>query len=113
LKRRIKLDKEQLKGNLDLIILAHVSKTDDYGGAIVKKIYDESNQQYKMSEGTLYSLLKRLEKKGLLSSYWGDETNGGRRRYYSITDAGKVTFKEKLESWRSINKMIENSIRGG
>lgn len=65
-----------------------------------------------MGEGTLYSLLKRLETKGLLTSYWGDESHGGRRRYYAITDMGKATLREKLDSWRTINKMIDISLRG-
>jgi PadR family transcriptional regulator, regulatory protein PadR len=106
------MDKEQLKGSVDLIILALLSNQDEYGGAIIKHVYRLSSQEYKMSEGTLYTVLKRLEQKGYVRSYWGEESLGGRRKYYTITDDGGKLYEEKLTSWRKISGIIENSIKG-
>ena len=104
------MDKEQLRGSLDLIILSRIINEDNYGGGIIKEVYEISQETLKISEGTLYSLLKRLEKRQYIESYWGEEHFGGRRKYYKITDSGRVFFKEKLESWRKINHFIESAL---
>jgi PadR family transcriptional regulator, regulatory protein PadR len=42
----------------------------------------------------MYSSLKRLESDGSITSYWGDETQGGRRKYYKVTEKGNKTYLE-------------------
>ena len=64
------------------------------------------NASRQLSEGTLYSILKRLERKGYIESYWGDETQGGRRKYYRITEEGKDLHHNKMQSWIDINDII-------
>ncbi|WP_096185714.1 PadR family transcriptional regulator [Evansella halocellulosilytica] len=106
------MDKEQLRGSLDLIILSRIIKSDNYGGGIIREVYNASGNELQIGEGTLYSLLKRLEKKGLIESYWGEEHLGGRRKYYKITNKGRELFFERLEGWRKINKLIESALKG-
>ncbi|WP_397538520.1 PadR family transcriptional regulator [Rummeliibacillus pycnus] len=104
------MDKEQLRGSLELIILSRMVKADKYGGGILKEVYEASENTLKISEGSLYSLLKRLEKKSYIESYWGEEHLGGRRKYYRITTSGRALFEEKLEGWRKINILIESAL---
>ncbi|WP_107839611.1 PadR family transcriptional regulator [Metasolibacillus meyeri] len=104
------MDKEQLRGSLELIILSRIIKEDNYGGGIIKEVYDASEKHFRISEGTLYSLLKRLEKSKYIESYWGEEHFGGRRKYYKITDSGRAVFNNKLEGWRKINQLIESAL---
>ncbi|MFC0522934.1 PadR family transcriptional regulator [Pontibacillus salicampi] len=99
------MDREIMKGSIDILMLSLVAKKDMYGYEMVKRLKEESENLYHMSEGTLYPALKRLEKKGLLTSYWS-ETQAGRRKYYSITDDGKVVLQQKLNHWESINGLI-------
>ena len=61
-----------------------------------------------MSEGTLYSALKRLEQKGYLESYWGDDEGlGGRRKYYHITQEGLLQLEQQVKEWKEVNKLIQ------
>ncbi|SEN84651.1 transcriptional regulator, PadR family [Amphibacillus marinus] len=104
------MDREQLRGSLDLIILSRIIKQDNYGGGIIREVSEATNQLITIGEGTLYSLLKRLEKKGYVKSYWGDQHLGGRRKYYAITEQGSDLFYQKLAGWRAINTLIESGL---
>jgi PadR family transcriptional regulator PadR len=48
-----------------------------------------------------------LEKKGLLRSYWVENEETGRRKFYSLTNEGKAELQEKLRSWNQINLLIQ------
>lgn len=103
----ILLDKEMLRGSLELIVLSRIDRQDSYGGQLLKDILEESNESLMVSEGTLYSLLKRLEKKGFVQSYWGEEQLSARRKYYRMTDEGRSIYQRKLVDWRVLNQLIE------
>ena len=76
---------------------------EQYGYEIIKNL---SKVGLNIEEGTLYPLLRRLEKEGLLSSQW--ETSGSRpRKYYKTTEYGKEIRKKWLNSFKTINKSIE------
>ncbi|SIS45723.1 PadR family transcriptional regulator [Salimicrobium flavidum] len=99
------MDREIMKGSIDILMLNLISRRDRYGYEIVQDLKQQSEALYNMSEGTLYPALKRLEKKGWLSSYWS-ETASGRRKYYRITTDGKEVLDKKLEDWKSVNDLI-------
>ncbi len=89
----------------ELKTLSAILDQDMYGLQIVKTIEESKS---KLSLGTLYNVLRRLEKKGLVESYWSEETDergGNRRRYYKITGSGKEAVKDaqigfsKLWNW--------------
>ncbi|EKO1913384.1 PadR family transcriptional regulator [Clostridium botulinum] len=100
------MDKEIMKGSIDILILTLINKDDLYGYKISKIIKKKSNMTYSMGEGTLYPALKRLESKKLIKSYWQDNDLSGKRKYYSITPLGKSVLKEKLAQWNNITKLI-------
>ena len=77
-----------LKGNIETIILCGLQASDKYGWEIAKDIKQRTGGKYEIKQPTLYAYLKRLENNDLIRSYWGGESNGGRRRYYALTDAG-------------------------
>jgi PadR family transcriptional regulator, regulatory protein PadR len=104
------MDKEILKGNIDIIILLLSVRKEVYGYEIAKYIKDSTNSFYEIGEGTLYPALRRLEEKNFLTSYWGDTDKGGRRKYYKITSEGKIELDKKLESFRLISKLINESL---
>ncbi|MFQ3544563.1 PadR family transcriptional regulator [Halobacillus rhizosphaerae] len=99
------MDREIMKGSIDILMLGLLSKREMYGYEMVKRLKSQSNNLYNMSEGTLYPALKRLEKKGWLTSYWS-ESLSGRRKYYQITDAGRGILNEKLKEWKNVNDLI-------
>jgi len=106
----INLNKEMLKGTIDLLILSILNQEDNYGYEISKAIKDRTEGSFEMQEGTLYVSLKRLEKQKAISSYWGDESHGGRRKYYSITYEGKELLKEYIKDWKQTSRIVEEFI---
>ncbi|MBU7592811.1 PadR family transcriptional regulator [Metabacillus halosaccharovorans] len=106
------MDKEIMKGSIDILILSLLSKKEMYGFEIVKTLKANSNDLYNMSEGTLYPALKRLEKKEWIESYWEDSQYGGRRKYYKIIDSGKKELSRKLVEWKKVNDLIKVSSEG-
>ncbi|MBM7698794.1 PadR family transcriptional regulator [Kurthia huakuii] len=101
------MDKEQLRGSLDLLVLSRILQQQNYGGGIIQDILRDSNEQLEISEGSLYSLLKRLEKKQLIVSHW-ESTQ--RRKYYQLTKKGMFYVEQKLADWRLLNQLIESAI---
>ncbi len=107
MKRGVGMDKEIMKGSIDILLLSLLRLRDMYGYEMVKALKKNSNELYSMSEGTLYPALKRLEKKGWLQSYWGNSENGGRRKYYQITQEGQSELDKKLQEWNQISHLIK------
>ncbi|QYR22325.1 PadR family transcriptional regulator [Paenibacillus sp. sptzw28] len=106
------MDKELMKGSIDILLLAELNRNDSYGYEIVKNLKQRSNNFYDMSEGTLYPALRRLENKDFVTSYWGESNDGGRRKYYRITEDGKSELRRKLSEWKEIHFMILNVTEG-
>ena len=82
-----------IRGHTDTIILARLMDGDNYGYEINKSIHQMTGGKYELKEATLYTAFRRLEQAGCISSYWGDELTGARRRYYRITDSGRETYE--------------------
>ncbi len=94
------VNSDLIRGNSTTIILGSLWNRDRYGYEIIQEIEEKTEGQYKVKQATLYNQLKKLEKAGLISSYEGDpdDTGGGRRRYYSLTEDGRqMLTKEKSE----------------
>jgi len=99
-----------IRGHTDTIILAKLMTGDNYGYEINKSIQQKTDGEYELKEATLYTAFRRLELAGCISSYWGDEQTGARRRYYCITDFGHDTYKRLILEWQNAKKMIEKLI---
>jgi PadR family transcriptional regulator, regulatory protein PadR len=106
------LDRELLKGSIEILLLSLLTDRDSYGYEMTKSLRELSNEKYKMNEGTLYPALKRLENKECVKSYWDYGVDGNRRKYYSITPNGRKILLEKVSSWKQINQLIDKSLEG-
>src|SRR6185312_5218570 len=89
-----------IRGNIDTIILRVLKDEDNYGYEIMKAISEGSSGEYILKEPTVYSSLKRLEKAKYIKGYWGDQTQGGRRKYYSLTEEGLTAYTENVRAWK-------------
>lgn len=94
-----KLTSDLLRGHTDTIILKFLISGDKYGYEITKLVSELSDHEYELKEATMYSSLKRLESDGNIISYWGDETQGGRRKYYRITTGGREQYETNIRNW--------------
>ena len=108
----MELEKEMLKGYIDIIILSVLKNKDMYGYKVTKTI-KQVNKNFEIRQSTLYACLKRLEKKNYLMGYWNaDEiTGGGRRRYYRITQEGLNFFNEKIIEWSVFKKLVDHFLK--
>ncbi|MCM3400968.1 PadR family transcriptional regulator [Cytobacillus oceanisediminis] len=104
------MSKELLKGNIDLLILSVVKEKESYGYEISKTIKEKTEGEFEIQEATLYLSLKRLEKQGAVSSSWGKESHGGRRKYYSITDEGVQLLENIIRDWKKVTGMVKRFI---
>lgn len=97
------------KGVLELCVLSLLCKRDYYGYELVSNISDE----IRISEGTIYPLLKRLKDQGYFTTYLEESNEGPSRKYYTLTPMGR-TEKEKLEAeWLDFISKVNNIITGG
>ena len=106
----LSITSDLLRGHTDTIILNELIKGDSYGYAINKVIKEKTNNLYELKEATLYSAFRRLEKAGLITSYWGNEGIGARRRYYSITEMGRQIYEQNKLDWEEAKKIIDSLI---
>ena len=102
-----KISSDLLRGHTDTIILKLLMDGDKYGYEISKLIQTNSCDEYELKEATMYSSLKRLESDGSITSYWGDETQGGRRKYYRITEKGKQVYSENKSNWEYAKRILD------
>ncbi len=100
-----------LRGHTDTIILRLLMNRDSYGYEINKFISEKTDGAYELKEATLYSAFRRLEENGSISSYWGDETTGARRRYYSITRQGRAVYEQNKIDWENAKAILDDLIK--
>lgn len=101
-----------LRGHTETIILAHLLKGDSYGYEINKSIQQKTDNRYELKEATLYSAFRRLEEAEMITSYWGEEERGARRRYYNITDRGREMYYQNRRDWEEAKNIIDKLIEG-
>jgi len=99
-------DKSQLmRGTLEGCILKVISTEVTYGYEIVEKLKSYGFQD--VSEGTIYPLLVRLEKKTLISSEFRPSPLGPNRKYYFVTEEGLSMLHSFVEYWSNISKAVD------
>jgi len=97
-----------LRGHTDTIVLGVLRGRERYGFEIYKAIRDATGGDYEIKEATLYAAYRRLVKDGLVEAYWGDESQGGRRKYYRITDAGRAVYRRNVDAWVVTRRTIDS-----
>lgn len=90
------ISSDLIRGHINTIILRTLYDGDKYGYEIINEIEEKSKGQYTLKQPTLYSALKRLETQDFVTSYWGGVSNGGRRKYFQLTEKGKIVAEHNL-----------------
>lgn len=105
------MNAEILRGFTDAIILNCLLESDSYGYKISRSIIKKTNKLMDIKDATIYLAFKRMEKEKLIESYWSDNLDSARRKYYRITVDGKKYLKKKKEEWLR-NRDILNTLLG-
>ncbi len=100
---------EQLRrGGLDLAILLSVSSRARYGLEIIRFL--EESTDLVVTEGTIYPILGRLTKNGLIEAKWVADEAPHPRKYYRLTAAGRTTLDEMLGHWEQFRHKIDHLV---
>ena len=93
------------KGLLEFLILKVIDADRVYVADMLKKL---AGTEFATQEGTLYPLLSRMRRDGLVDYEWKESEAGPPRKYYELTASGRVQLAELADYWRVINKTIED-----
>ena len=88
------------------IILAILSRGEDYGYNLIQKVKDFSGGNIDWTEGMIYPVLQRMEVDGLISSKWKTSGDERPRRYYRITEKGRAELLTDLAGWGNVWKAL-------
>jgi DNA-binding PadR family transcriptional regulator len=101
-----KISKEQMGANANAMILLILKREDSYGYAIMKELKDISSGRIIWKEGSLYPVLKKMETKKLIKSYWNVKDHDRPRKYYKILVKGINELEVFLEEQDFMVKLI-------
>lgn len=105
----MEIDKELLKGIIDILILSIIKENHDiYGYNIMKIVNIEAEDKFSLQTGTLYIALKRLENQGYIKSYIKESSNEIKRRHYTITKDGIIQLKKLYSDLDKINNLVSS-----
>ena len=90
------------------LVLALLSSEESYGYAILQRVRELSGGVLVWTDGMLYPVLHRLEKRGLIEARWGTSREGRRRKYYRSTEAGVRATSEAKSDWRAVTRALES-----
>jgi len=96
-----------IRGHTDTLILRMLMERDMYGYEIANEIKDRTHNKFDIKEATLYAVVQRLEVKKLISSYMGEKSLGGKRRYYKVTPFGKAYYSELISEWKLLQENMK------
>ena len=99
-----------IRGHIDTIILRSLFSGTKHALEIAAFIEEKSGSKYEVKQATLYSALKRLEKLKYVRPFWNDAPEGGRRRYFEITPAGKAFADKNLSGWDYSRDVIDQLV---
>jgi DNA-binding PadR family transcriptional regulator len=102
---------QQLKGHLDLLLLAVLAEGDNHGYAVIEALRVRSADVFDLPDGTVYPALHRLEESGHLRSDWST-VEGRRRRIYQLTPKGCRALSDQRLSWVAFSDAVSRVVGG-
>jgi PadR family transcriptional regulator PadR len=100
-----------LKGVLDMCLLAIIAEEPSYGYEMARKL--EGRGLALVGEGSIYPLLSRLQRDGLVEPFSKASSDGPPRKYYRIADEGRRQLAGWIGDWRTLTHGVDSVINGG
>ena len=100
------LSKELVGASSIPLILSILEEGENYGYMIIQRVKEISEEQIVWKDGTLYPILHKMEKKGLITSYWKASEHGRKRKYYKIQETGKTALATEKQNWQEMNQIF-------
>ena len=102
----MKADKEIVGASTALLVLSVLAREASYGYEIIRSINAEAEGLFRWQEGTIYPVLHKLEKEGLLRTQWQQADTGRKRKYYYITEKGRDAVGAGVAQWDAFHGLI-------
>jgi len=100
------IEKELIAASTAPLILSLLSKRESYGYELIQEVKRLSQGDIAWTDGMLYPVLHRMERKGWIKSRWVEIANGRKRKYYGIKKRGDDALKAKREQWNAIRSIF-------
>lgn len=104
--------KELVAASAEPLILALLSESESYGYAILQAIKNRSNGQLQWTDGMLYPVLHRMERKGWIKSRWVEGDTGRKRKYYALKHDGKKAHNAHRDEWLKVHGVLAGIWKG-
>jgi len=101
------ISKDLIAASATPIVLSILKQGDSYGYEIIQKVRETSGGSMEWSDGMLYPILHRLEKKEWVESYWGQADTGRKRKYYKLCKSGKHALAEQRATWTEVYALFK------
>jgi PadR family transcriptional regulator, regulatory protein PadR len=100
-----------LRGTLDLLVLKAISLEPLHGVAISRRITQITKGAYRVSFGSLFPALHRMEERGWVEAEWRPSDNNRRAKYYRLTSAGRTQLKSEERQWNQAVKIMAAAVQ--
>jgi PadR family transcriptional regulator, regulatory protein PadR len=100
------LSKELMAASTEPLILSLLAEGENYGYALIQEVKRRSGDQIKWTDGMLYPVLHRMERRGLIKSRWGKSDTGRKRKYYSLRKDGQTAVARHREQWSLVHRVL-------
>jgi PadR family transcriptional regulator, regulatory protein PadR len=99
------------RGAIEYCVLALLREGERYGFELVREL--SAADGLVTSEGTVYPLLTRLRREGLVETTWQESNQGPPRRYYSITSEGNQALESFVDQWTRFRSAVDRMLEAG
>ncbi len=100
------IGKDLVAASATPLVLSILGEGESYGYAIIKRVGELSGGELRWTDGMLYPLLHRLERKGWVKAVWGKSDTGRRRKYYRLTTEGAEHLAEQRRQWETVDSTL-------
>src|SRR5689334_11496012 len=100
-----------LQGRLDLLVLKALTLGSLHGLGVANRIAQITRGTFRVTPGSLFPALHRMEEAGWFTSAWGESENHRRAKFYCLTKAGKRQLEAETQGWQTIALAITNALK--
>jgi PadR family transcriptional regulator len=100
-----------VQGTLDLLILKTIALEPMHGWAISQRLSQVSSDVLRVSEGSLYSALHKLEHEGWITAEWKPSENNRRAKFYALTRSGRKQLELEAANWKRLSMAISHVVQ--
>jgi transcriptional regulator len=97
------------KGTAELLVLAQLERQQRHGYEIARQITARSDGAVSFHAASLYPVLYRLERRGLIAGRWVEKAGQRRRRYYRLTEAGRKVLAARRKNWSAFMHAVQQA----